>query len=202
MRQVPAWPQDIKFGAAAVGQDLEVRLKMLLAPAQNVLFTLWLFHPHDTLATQRILSMSLKCTNPHPPNTATAIRSTIYRVTGLPIDKAENEIQSTLAETICNLLTEDEMKRAKVEITCIPSCDGSQTSSALVEFKGANPEFLTPLAHNPLGDWQAEMGDEDINFDRIKYIMDSPFCRVIGKLLSANGVALLNGLANSLLCSK
>ena len=97
---------------------------------------------------------------------ATAIRSTIYRVTGLPIDKAENEIQSTLAEIIHNLLTEDEKNQAKVEITCIPSCDGTQTSSALVEFKGASPEFLSRLTHNPLGNWQVEMGDEDINFDR------------------------------------
>jgi protein SERAC1 len=101
-----------------------------------------------------------------PPDMATAIRSTIYRVIGLPIDKAENEIQSALTETIHNLLTEDEKKQAKLEITCIPSCDGSQTSSALVEFKGANPEFLSQLAQNPLGDWQVEMGDEDINFDR------------------------------------
>lgn len=97
---------------------------------------------------------------------ATAIRSTIFRVTGLPFDKAENEIQSILAKTIHNLLTEDEKKRPTAEITCIPSCDGNQTSSALVEFKGANPEFLSQLAYNPLGDWQVEMGDEDINFDR------------------------------------
>jgi hypothetical protein len=80
-------------------------------------------------------------------------------VTGLPIDKAENEIQSTLAEIIHNLLTEDEKNQAKVEITCIPSCDGIQTSSALVEFKGANPEFLSQLTHNPLGNWISTLTD-------------------------------------------
>lgn len=73
---------------------------------------------------------------------------------------------SALKDTIRNLLTEDEQRGVHVTITCIPSCDGSQTSSALVEFKGGNPEFLSALQRDPLGDWQVEMGDEDIIFDR------------------------------------
>lgn len=36
---------------------------------------------------------------------------------------------------------------------------------ALVRFRGGWPRFLTELTTNPLGDWQIEMGDEDINFD-------------------------------------
>jgi hypothetical protein len=51
-------------------------------------------------------------------------------------------------------------------VTCIPSCDESPTSSALVEFKGGNPDSLLQLDYTPLGDWQVEMGGEDINFDR------------------------------------
>ena len=93
-------------------------------------------------------------------------RSTIFRVTGLPCDKAAADVELALKDTIRNLLTEDEQQRVHVAIACIPSCDGSQTSSALVEFKGGNPEFLSALERDPLSDWQVEMGDEDISFDR------------------------------------
>jgi hypothetical protein len=37
---------------------------------------------------------------------------------------------------------------------------------ALVEFHRGIPAFLSELAADPLGDWQVEMGDTDINFDR------------------------------------
>jgi hypothetical protein len=96
---------------------------------------------------------------------ASSNRSTVFRVTGLPLDKSESEVQSTLEQTIRSLLTDDE-QQYKVVITCIPTCDGSGTLSALVEFKGGNPKFLSQLEDNPLDDWQVEMGDDDINFDR------------------------------------
>jgi hypothetical protein len=47
-----------------------------------------------------------------------------------------------LFDTIHDLLTEDEEQRLGVNIACIPSCDGDQTSSALVEFKGGHPKFV------------------------------------------------------------
>ncbi|KAH7201171.1 hypothetical protein DER44DRAFT_616215, partial [Fusarium oxysporum] len=37
---------------------------------------------------------------------------------------------------------------------------------ALVEFLGGVPGFLSDLVANPLGDWQVEMDDVDINFDQ------------------------------------
>jgi hypothetical protein len=43
--------------------------------------------------------------------------------------------------------------------------DEGETLSALVDFKGGNPEFLAQVDHYPLGDWQVEMGGEDISFD-------------------------------------
>ena len=95
-----------------------------------------------------------------------ATRSTVFRVTGLPIDKAELDVKSRLFQTIHDLLTEDERQHIMVHITCIPSCDSDQTLSALVEFKGGNAKFLSELDSDPLGEWQVEMGDEDINFDR------------------------------------
>ena len=97
---------------------------------------------------------------------ASSPRSTVFRVTGLPADKAELDVKSTLTQTIRGLLTEDERRRVEVSVNCIPSCDESPTSSALVEFKGGNPDFLSQLDNTPLGDWQVEMGGEDINFDR------------------------------------
>jgi hypothetical protein len=89
--------------------------------------------------------------------------STVFRVTGF---QAKSDVQSTLAEKIHDLLTEDERERVQVSIACVPSCDESQISSALVEFKGGNPKFLSPLDHNPLIDWHLEIGDKDIKFDR------------------------------------
>jgi len=97
---------------------------------------------------------------------ASSPRSTVFRVTGLPLDKSELDIKTTLSETIHDLLTEDERQRFGLTIACVPSCDSNQTSTALLEFKGGTPKFLSQLDVNPLGDWQIEMGDEDINFDR------------------------------------
>lgn len=34
-----------------------------------------------------------------------------------------------------------------------------------MQFRGGMPQFLRELRVNPLGDWQIEMGDDDINFD-------------------------------------
>jgi hypothetical protein len=83
-------------------------------------------------------------------------------VTGLPVGKAEPDVQSMLVQTIRDILSNDEQQRLEVRVSCVPSCDGSQTLSALVEFKGGNPKFLSQLDHNPLGDWEVKMGDEDI----------------------------------------
>ncbi|RDW56402.1 hypothetical protein BP5796_13224 [Coleophoma crateriformis] len=97
---------------------------------------------------------------------ASSRRTTVFRVTGLPIGKAEGESQSILAETIQEQLTEEEKQRIKLEIACIPACDQSQTLCALVEFKNGNPSFLSTLDSKSLGAWQVDMGDEDISFDR------------------------------------
>jgi protein SERAC1 len=92
-------------------------------------------------------------------------KSKVFRVTGLPVGEAEPDVQSTLAKTIHDLLSDDEKLRLEVRIACIPSCDQNKTSSALVEFRDCTPKFLSLLEHNLLGDWQVEMGNTDINFD-------------------------------------
>ena len=48
----------------------------------------------------------------------------------------------------------------------VPSCyDCERERAALVDFRGGVPDFLSELVANPLGDWQMEMDDTDINFD-------------------------------------
>lgn len=96
---------------------------------------------------------------------ASNAKSKVFRVTGLPVGDAEHDVQSTLAQTIHDLLSDDEEQLLEVRIACVPSCDESKTSSALVEFRGGTPQFLSQLDRDPLSDWQVEMGDEDINFD-------------------------------------
>jgi hypothetical protein len=93
-------------------------------------------------------------------------RSTVFRVTGLPLGKAEVDVKSQLLEEIRDLLRNDKQQDVEAIVACVPSCDGDQTSSALVEFKGGMPKFLSQLERDPLSNWQVEMGDEDINFDR------------------------------------
>lgn len=36
---------------------------------------------------------------------------------------------------------------------------------ALVQFRGVVPQLLGEVRGNPLGDWQVEIQDNDINFD-------------------------------------
>lgn len=93
-------------------------------------------------------------------------KSKVFRVTGLPVDKAAAEISITLTDMIREQLTEDGQQNLKVKVNWIPSCDESGTSSALLEFTGGSPTFLSELDSDPLQDWQMEMGDVDINFDR------------------------------------
>lgn len=88
-------------------------------------------------------------------------RSTVFRVTGIPLDKSE----VALTQEVRDLLTEDE-QQYEVTVAYIPTCDGSPYLSALVQFKGGKPEFLSQLQDDPLGDWQVVLGGEDINFDR------------------------------------
>lgn len=99
---------------------------------------------------------------------ATAGRSTVFRVTGLPTDRTDDQLVARLSSIIHENLQEEERSRINVKIALAPSCQNDdQTSSiALVDFEGGVPRFLSSLNEEPLGDWQMEMGDTDINFDR------------------------------------
>ena len=101
---------------------------------------------------------------------ASARNSTVFRVTGLPTTQPDNVLETLLNAAInSNLLEEERSGIIQILTVVLPSCyDEKQEYErvALVEFRGRGPEFLSELMVNPLGDWQVEMDDTDINFDR------------------------------------
>jgi hypothetical protein len=87
-------------------------------------------------------------------------------VTGLSRELRDGELKTALQEALNDNFTDDERSQIKTEITIVPSCYESDTQRvALVQFRGEVPRFLHELRVDPLGDWQVEMGDNDINFD-------------------------------------
>ncbi|CAG7934218.1 unnamed protein product [Penicillium olsonii] len=93
-------------------------------------------------------------------------KSYVFRVTGLSRERPDGDLETTLQETIDDNFADDETSHIKAEIKIVPSCCESDTQRvALVRFRGGTPQFLAELRVNPLGGWQIEMGDDDINFD-------------------------------------
>ncbi|EAU30101.1 predicted protein [Aspergillus terreus NIH2624] len=93
--------------------------------------------------------------------------SHIFRVTGLSREQPDDDLQTALQETLHDNLTDDERPQIQAEIAVVPSCYESDTQRvALVQFRGGVPQFLHELKVDPLEDWQVEMGDTDISFDR------------------------------------
>ncbi|KAJ5751290.1 hypothetical protein N7533_008318 [Penicillium manginii] len=99
-------------------------------------------------------------------------KSHVFRVTGLLKElpdgnlKTDEDLRTALQEALDDNLTDEERSQVKAEVTIVPSCYESDIErAALVQFRGRMPEFLSELRVNPLGDWQVEMGDDDINFD-------------------------------------
>ena len=93
-------------------------------------------------------------------------KSHVFRVTGLSREQPDGELKTALQEALNDNLTDDERSHLKAEITIVPSCYESDTErAALVQFRDSIPRFLHELRVDPLGDWQVEMGDNDINFD-------------------------------------
>ena len=101
---------------------------------------------------------------------ASARNSTVFRVTGLLTTQPDSVLDTLLNAAInSNLLEEERSGIVRVKTVVLPSCyDEKQEYErvALVEFHGGVPQFLSELMVNPLGDWQVEMDDTDINFDR------------------------------------
>ncbi|KAL5043005.1 hypothetical protein BDW71DRAFT_210605 [Aspergillus fruticulosus] len=93
-------------------------------------------------------------------------KSHVFRVTGLPADQSDESLEASLRNTLNDELAPEERSHIQAKVTILPSCYEPDTRRvALVQFRGGMPEFLSDLAADPLGDWQVEMGDTDINFD-------------------------------------
>ena len=94
------------------------------------------------------------------------IKGPVFRVTGLPASQPDDELTLSLKAAIDDNLAEEERQKQTASIAIAPSCYDDDEKVALVEFHGGAPAFLSRLKDNPLGDWQVEMGDMDINFDK------------------------------------
>jgi hypothetical protein len=80
---------------------------------------------------------------PKPPT-----KSTIFRVTGLPIGP-EDEIIPSLKEAIHQRVSSSELEQLG-KITVAASCRNDKISVALLEWKGDTPSFLSSLDKNQL----------------------------------------------------
>jgi hypothetical protein len=81
-------------------------------------------------------------------------------------DQPDADLQNTLQKALTDNFTDDEKLQIEAKIAIVPSCYETDTQRvALVQFSGGVPQFLNELRVDPLGDWQVEMGDCDINFD-------------------------------------
>ncbi|CAI7656122.1 unnamed protein product [Penicillium palitans] len=93
-------------------------------------------------------------------------KSHTFRVTGLSREQPDGELKTALQEALNDNLTDDERSHSKAEITIVPSCYETDTERvALLQFRGGMPWFLDELRVDPLGDWQIEVEDNDVNFD-------------------------------------
>ena len=93
-------------------------------------------------------------------------KSYVFRVTGLSTDFSDEDLQASLQRALNDNISDEERSQIKTAITIVPSCyDSDRERVGLVQFRGGVPQFLSELTLNPLGDWQVEMDDSDINFD-------------------------------------
>lgn len=97
---------------------------------------------------------------------ATKKKGHVFRVSGLPGSQPDDELKLALETVINDELSDEERSQIGITTALMPSCYRDEERVALVEFHGQVPEFLSELIRDPLGEWQVEMGDEDISFDQ------------------------------------
>jgi hypothetical protein len=98
---------------------------------------------------------------------ASGRKFTVFRVAGIIRDQPDEVLKTSLRAVIDKHLSDDEKSQIETKITIMPSCyESDRERTALVQFCSGVPQFLSELMDNLLEDWQIEMGDTDINFDR------------------------------------
>lgn len=90
----------------------------------------------------------------------------VVRVTGLPHDLSKQTAKQELLSLIEAHLEDQEKHDLKWTVQITASCYEDLGHVALVDFENGLPLFLSNLQSNPLGEWQIEMGDSDLTFDR------------------------------------
>jgi hypothetical protein len=71
---------------------------------------------------------------------ATADKSIVFRVTGVPSEQGEDQLTTWLEGVIDKNLQQEERSRIKAKIGCVPSCQNiNESLVALVEFKAGVP---------------------------------------------------------------
>ncbi|KFY40005.1 hypothetical protein V495_05647 [Pseudogymnoascus sp. VKM F-4514 (FW-929)] len=102
-------------------------------------------------------------------------KGVVFRVTGLPASRPDDELKEALKVAIEDNLGADEQLKLTFDTAIVPSCYGNGEKVALVEFGSGVPAFLSKLmvdplndpVHNPPDDWQIELDDDtDISFDK------------------------------------
>ncbi|KAM0351803.1 hypothetical protein ACHAPU_002315 [Fusarium lateritium] len=117
----------------------------------------------------------------------------VFRVTGLPAEKPDEELNNTLKTAIDDSLLDKEKLQLDFTSHVVPSCYSHLERVALVEFHGGIPDFLSDLVANPLGDWQIEMDEYDISFDRhffgfTQLYMPKPNAPVTADIIAITGL--------------
>jgi len=119
-------------------------------------------------------------------------KSTIFRITGLPIGP-EDQIRSSLKEALDQHASTSELERLG-RITIAPSCYDDQTSVALLEWKGDTPGFLSSLDTSPLSSWEIELDDEDVSFDRHFFGFTQLYSTIPEQPINAESVWIMVGI--------
>ncbi|CAG8221500.1 unnamed protein product [Penicillium salamii] len=93
-------------------------------------------------------------------------KSHVFRVTGLSREQPDRDLKTALQEALNDNFADNKRSHIKAEIMIMPLCyENDVERAALMQFRSGVPQFLCELKVDPLGDWQIEMGDDDINFD-------------------------------------
>jgi hypothetical protein len=117
----------------------------------------------------------------------------VLRVTGLAASP-DGELTSELKAVISDSLTDEEQSRIDISVAIVPSCYSDEEKVALVECRGGLPAFLSPLAADPMAEWQEEMGEIDVSFDQHFFGFTQLYTPQPGSAVVAEWVAFLEAV--------
>lgn len=120
----------------------------------------------------------------------------VCRVTGIPGGTDATVREQELRELLWHLLSENQRQnQSAVQVSIVPCCYGAGMMTALVDFKDGLPIFLDTLQKDLLGVWQAEMGDEDLEFDQHFHGFTQLYTPTDGITMDIVGITGLDGHA-------